>query len=54
MASIKWNGRWVESTSLPLEIKIEYGLNEEVKKELESIPTEVKKSPVKKRNYEDD
>ena len=54
MASIKWNGRWVESTSLPLEIKIEYGLKEEVKKELEEIPAEVKKSPVKKRNYEDD
>ena len=54
MASIKWNGRWVESTSLPIEIKIEYGLKEEVKKELEEIPAEVKKSPAKKRKDEDD
>jgi len=54
MASIKWNGKWVESTSLPLEIKIEYGLKEEVRKELESIPTVVKKNPVKKRRNDDD
>lgn len=54
MASVKWNGRWVESSSLPLEVKIELGLNDEVKKELEQVPIEQKKSLAKKRKKDDD
>ena len=49
MASVKWNGRWMESSSLPIEAKIELGLKEEVKKELSKVSEEQKKSPVKKR-----
>jgi len=54
MASVKWNGRWVESTTLPIEVKIDLGLADEVKKELADIPTEQKKSHAKKRKDEDD
>lgn len=48
MASIKWEGRWVESTSLPIEVKIELGLDDEVKQELSEIPVDIKKKPCKK------
>lgn len=48
MASVKYKGRWYESTSLPLEVQIELGLKEEVKEEIDKVPKEVKKKPCKK------
>ena len=54
MASIKYKGKWYDSSSLPLEIKIELGLNSEVLKELEAIQPDEKKSPVKKAKKDDD
>lgn len=53
MASVKYNGKWYESTSLPLEIQIELGLKEDVKRKLAEVPVAQKKNPVKKRKDED-
>lgn len=53
MASVKYNGRWYESSSLPLEIQIELGLKGNVKKELEKVPIEQKKSRAKRQKEED-
>ena len=49
MSSVKWEGRWVESSSLSLEAKIELGLNDEVIQELAKVNEQQKKSPAKKR-----
>ena len=48
MASIKYKGVWYESTSLPLEIKIELGLSDEVIIDLDEINPIVKNAPCKK------
>ena len=48
MASVKYKGRWYESTSLPIEIKIELGLDKEVLEDLDNINVGVKTAPCKK------
>ena len=48
MASVKYKGRWYESTSLPIEIKIELGLDKEVLDELDKVQPGVKTAPCKK------
>jgi hypothetical protein len=49
MASVKYKGVWYESTSLPLEVKIELGLDKEVVDDLKKVQPSVKKAPCKKK-----
>jgi len=53
MASVKYKGKWMELSSLPLEALIELGLSKDVKIELKKVPKEVKKSPVKEEKEND-
>lgn len=48
MASVKYKGRWYESTSLPLELKVKLGLDKEVLADLSDVQPGTKKAPCKK------